>query len=85
MGRGKSYSRTQAHKHTHWLLCVRYFARRDFNVTPDATHMPNQFGMNHMSHFIQSNSRIVFVYGLRDPWHTMGVGVTDLYGSLAIA
>ena len=47
--------------------------------------MPNQFGMNHMSHFIQSNSRIVFVYGLRDPWHTMGVGVTDLYGSLAIA
>jgi len=38
-------------------------ARADFNVTPDATHMPVQYGMKWMDRFIRSNSRIVFVYG----------------------
>ena len=53
-------------------------------MTPDATHVPTQFGVAHLKHFIRANSRIIFVYGLRDPWHTMGVGLTDLSDELPV-
>lgn len=61
-----------------------YWAQKDFGVSPDPLHMPMQFGMSHMSRFTRTNSKILFVYGLRDPWHTLGVGIKSLSPSLPV-
>jgi lysosomal Pro-X carboxypeptidase len=43
-----------------------------YNISSRPHHIPTQFGLSHQDSFARAHSRIAFVYGLRDPWHTLG-------------
>mmetsp|Transcript_17533 Transcript_17533/g.51923 ORF Transcript_17533/g.51923 Transcript_17533/m.51923 type:complete len:493 (-) Transcript_17533:93-1571(-) len=56
-----------------------------FHVLPRPDWIPQQFGLSHIhGRFSTTHTRILFMYGLMDPWHTLGVGVTNLSVELPV-
>ena len=53
-------------------------------ATPRPRWLPEEFGLYHLARFRRGHSRILFTYGLRDPWHTQGIGLTNLSSSLPV-
>ncbi|KAL1503900.1 hypothetical protein AB1Y20_012362 [Prymnesium parvum] len=51
---------------------------------PRASWIPSEFGLYHLQRFSRSHSRVLFVYGLRDPWHTQGIGLHNLSSTLPV-
>lgn len=50
-----------------------------FHVTPRPDVIPQEFGLGHIhERFAATHRNILFVYGLMDPWHTLGVGLVNL-------
>ena len=53
-------------------------------MLPRPRHVPDAFGLYQLGRFARAASRVLFTYGLRDPWHTMGVGLANLSASLPV-
>ena len=56
--------------------CNGVFGPPDWAVTPRPTWIPDSFGTTHLERFARlpsSTSKIIFTYGLRDPWHVGGL------------
>jgi len=51
---------------------------------PRPAWLPMEMGMSNLDHFSHSTSHIVFVYGLRDPWHTQAISLSDLSQDLPV-
>lgn len=56
-----------------------------WGVTPRPEWIPQQFGLFHVhQRFASTHTRILFAYGGMDPWHTLGVGMTNLSSELPV-
>ena len=64
-------------------ITITITIRINFNFDSNS-NVYKTMGMHNMAHFIQAASRIVFVYGLRDPWHTQGIADANLSASLPV-
>ena len=56
--------------------CNGIFGGDNWSVTPRPSSLPDSFGLRHLSRFAQlpsSSSRIIWTYGMRDPWHVGGL------------
>lgn len=56
--------------------CNGAFGGDNWSVTPRPSSLPDSFGLRHLSRFAQlpsSSSRIIWTYGMRDPWHVGGL------------
>ena len=56
--------------------CNGAFGPPNWSVTPRPTWIPDSFGVTHLdrfAHLPSSTSKIIFTYGLRDPWHVGGL------------
>ena len=55
-----------------------------FGVVPRPRHIPTAFGLAALGRFARATSHILFAYGTRDPWATMGVGWVNLSRTLPV-
>lgn len=47
--------------------------------------LPQQFGLHHIhDRFAKTQTKILFAYGMKDPWHTLGVGLLNLSAELPV-
>ena len=53
-------------------------------AVPQPRWLPSEFGLYHLERFRRAHSHILFTYGLRDPWHTQGIGLANLSTTLPI-
>jgi hypothetical protein len=53
-------------------------------LTPRPHWLPTQFGLYDRRRFARAASRILFTYGSRDPWATLGVGFSSLSPTLPV-
>jgi lysosomal Pro-X carboxypeptidase len=56
--------------------CNGVFGPPNWDVHPRPTWIPDSFGLAHLRRFAElpsSTSKIIFTYGLRDPWHVGGL------------
>ena len=61
--------------------------RREFHaphLTPRPRHLPTQLGLFDLKRFARAASHVLFTYGSRDPWATLGVGRSDLSPTLPV-
>eukprot|EP00041_Stephanoeca_diplocostata_P030001 m.896930 g.896930 ORF g.896930 m.896930 type:complete len:509 (-) comp23669_c0_seq8:2147-3673(-) len=57
---------------------------RVFGVAPRALWLPTEMGMLDLPRFASGTSHVLFAYGLKDPWHTLGVGLHNLSATLPV-
>ena len=49
-----------------------YWCNQKYNISTRPWHIPTQFGLVHQDRFARAHTKILYAYGLRDPWHTLG-------------
>lgn len=69
-----------------WTIASNdYWCKIKYNISSRPAHIPTQFGLWHQDRFARAHTRILYAYGLRDPWHTLGWPVgNDLAPELPI-
>lgn len=55
-----------------------------WGVVPRPRRIPEAFGLYDLESFKRAHTRILFTYGLSDPWHTLGIGLTNLTAMLPV-
>ena len=56
-----------------WTIASNnYWCSMKYNISARPAHIPTQFGLAHQDRFARAHTKVLYVYGLRDPWHTLG-------------